>query len=149
MPRKNPEPVEDNLPKPNVTIYVDGCCLKNPGGAGGWGAVLQYGKVEKWFSGHLPETTSSRAELVAIIEALRRLKVPCQVTLYSDSQNTIRCANGEHQRRSNLDLWAEWKALDDVHQVDYQWIYGHNGTPGNERAHQLAQRAANGVIESS
>ena len=58
---------------PEVTIYTDGSCLKNPGGPGGWGVVLQYNGVRKELSGFIPETTSPRAELIAMIEALREL----------------------------------------------------------------------------
>lgn len=132
--------------RPEVTIYTDGCCLLNPGGAGGWGAVLQWGDYEKPFSGYIQGgTTSGRAELIAIIEALKCLKVRCKVTLYSDSQNTVNVATGMMRRRSNLDLWALFDAQNEVHEVTYIWIKGHNGNLGNEAAHKLAERAAKGI----
>lgn len=132
-----------------VVIYVDGCCLKNPGGAGGWGAVFQWGKITKWYNGHIPETTSNRAELIAMIEALKKLKRPCDVTIYSDSQITVRCATGEYARNANADLWEQLDIAEGLSKVTYQWIKGHNGTPGNEKAHILAEMGAHGRIETS
>ena len=74
--------------KKEVTIYTDGACSGNPG-PGGWGAILIYGKIEKEISGGAESTTNNRMELTAVIEALKLLKYPCSVTLYSDSQYVI------------------------------------------------------------
>ena len=68
-----------------VTVYTDGACSGNPG-PGGWGAILRYGDHELELSGGEKETTNNRMELTAVIEALRRLKEPCSVELYSDSK---------------------------------------------------------------
>lgn len=124
-----------------VTIYVDGCCLNNPG-VGGWGAVLQCNGVTKEFSGNIGDTTNNRAELTAVIEALRLLKEPCQVTLYSDSQITVNCASGSNKVHSNFDLWDEFHNVEAPHSVTYEWVKGHAGQSGNERAHTLAEAAA-------
>ena len=70
---------------PILEIYTDGACSGNPG-AGGWGAILRYGGIEKELSGAVAETTNNRMELTAFIEALRQLKEPCEVRLCSDSQ---------------------------------------------------------------
>ena len=72
----------------NVTIYTDGACSGNPG-PGGWGAVLRYGAHERELSGGEAQTTNNRMELTAVIEALRLLKEPCEVELYSDSKYVI------------------------------------------------------------
>ena len=69
----------------NVDIYTDGACSGNPG-KGGWGAVLVYGNTEKEISGGNSDTTNNRMELTAVIEALKMLKMPCNVTLTTDSK---------------------------------------------------------------
>ena len=71
-----------------VTIYTDGACSGNPG-PGGWCAILRYGEIEKQLSGGEAKTTNNRMELTAVIEALRALKAPCRVELYSDSKYVI------------------------------------------------------------
>ena len=126
---------------PEVTIYTDGACQRNPGGPGSWGAVLIFGVHEKEISGALDTTTSQRAELIAMIEALKVLNQRCRVTIYCDSQVTVYCASGEYNRNGTLDLWEVFNELDALHQVTYKWVRGHNGDPYNQRAHRLAQRA--------
>ena len=71
-----------------ITIYTDGACSGNPG-PGGWGAILRYRDTEKELSGGAAETTNNRMELTAVIEALRLLREPCIVELYSDSKYVI------------------------------------------------------------
>ena len=70
---------------PDVEIYTDGACSGNPG-AGGWGALLRYGNIEKELSGGEVNTTNNRMELTAVIEALKALKKPCNIVLYTDSR---------------------------------------------------------------
>ncbi len=129
------------MDKPIVTMYSDGCHLLGRDD-GGWGVLLLCNGVEDWRSGYLLETNSSRAELTAIIEGLRALKVRCIVTVYCDNQDIVRSANGLNRRLANRDLWDQFEALDAVHEVKYVWIRGHDGNLGNERAHRLADRAA-------
>ena len=69
----------------SIEIFTDGACSGNPG-AGGWGALLRCGEVEKELSGGFPDTTNNRMELTAVIEALKALKKPCEITLYTDSR---------------------------------------------------------------
>ena len=71
-----------------VTIYTDGACSGNPG-PGGWGAILQYGKFKKELSGGEERTTNNRMELTGVISALKALKEPCVVELWSDSKYVI------------------------------------------------------------
>jgi len=134
-----------------VEIFTDGSCLGNPG-AGGWGAILRYKGIEKELSGGSNSTTNNRMELTAVIEALSKLKEPCQVTLYSDSQYVCNGlskgwakkwkANGwkkaDKTPALNSDLWEKLLILYDYHNVNIVWVRGHNGHPENERCDALA-----------
>lgn len=121
-----------------VTIYTDGACSGNPG-PGGWGAILSYRGTEKELSGGAAQTTNNRMELTAVIEALRLLKEPCVVELYSDSKYVIDAlekgwARSWQQRgwvksdkkpALNPDLWEQLLALTDIHEVRCHWVKGH------------------------
>lgn len=135
----------------NVEIYTDGACSGNPG-KGGWGAVLVYGSTEKELSGGNPDTTNNRMELTAVIEALKALKVPCNVTLTTDSKYICDAINlewvyswkkngwrkADKKPALNVDLWEELLKLLDIHNVEFIWVKGHNGHPYNERCDELA-----------
>lgn len=139
----------------HVDIFTDGACSGNPG-PGGYGAILRYGSRERELSQGFAQTTNNRMELSGAIEALKLLKEPCQVTLYSDSQylsNGINKgwaekwrANGWMRNKKepalNADLWEELLRLCEIHQVKIVWIKGHAGHPENERCDQLAVAAA-------
>ncbi|HEX2986343.1 MAG TPA: ribonuclease HI [Caproiciproducens sp.] len=134
-----------------VDIYTDGACQGNPG-PGGWGAILRYNGVEKEISGGERDTTNNRMELTGVIEALRLLKEPCEVTLYSDSKyvcDAIEKGWAKGWKRNgwrkadkkpalNSDLWEILLALLDRHKVAVRWIKGHAGHPENERCDRLA-----------
>lgn len=138
-----------------IEIFTDGACLGNPG-AGGWGAILRYRQTEKEISGGQAQTTNNRMELTAVIQALKLLKEPCAVTLYSDS---LYVCNGISKgwakswqkngwRKSdkspalNPDLWEELLSLIEPHQLTVTWVRGHAGHPENERCDKLAVSAA-------
>lgn len=137
----------------SVIIYTDGACKGNPG-PGGWGAVLSYGTVEKCLYGYEADTTNNRMELMAVIMALEALKFPCRVTLYADSTYVLKglkewlsgwkargWKTSDKKPVKNEDLW---RRLDDAispHQVSFEWVKGHSGNAGNERADQLANQA--------
>ena len=139
----------------HVDIFTDGACSGNPG-PGGWGAILRYQAHQKEISGGDPSTTNNRMELCAVIEALRLLKEPCEVTLHCDSQyvcNAIekgwaRKWERNHWMRNprepalNVDLWEQLLPLLDRHRVTVVWIKGHAGHPENERCDRLAVAAA-------
>jgi len=139
----------------HVEIYTDGACQGNPG-PGGWGAVMRYKGTEKEISGGERNTTNNRMELSAVIEALKLLKEPCSVTLYSDSQyvcNAIKLgwakkwrANGWMRNKKepalNPELWDELLKLCEKHTVEVVWVKGHAGHPENERCDALAVAAA-------
>ncbi|WP_236645367.1 ribonuclease HI [Aidingimonas lacisalsi] len=138
---------------PNVTIYTDGACRGNPG-PGGWGAWLQSGGHEKSLYGYEAHTTNNRMELMAAIMALRALKKPCDVSLWTDSEYLRKGITQwlpNWQRRNwktasrqpvkNAELWRELLSESERHRVHWQWVKGHAGHPGNERADELANYA--------
>ena len=145
---------ESDLTDVNLTqaieIYTDGACRGNPG-PGGWGALLIRGKHEKKMHSGDPETTNNRMELTAAIEALNALKGPSSVILYTDSKYVMDGINewmpnwkkrgwktSAKKPVKNKDLW---QALDEAtgrHQINWRWVKGHDGNPGNEMADELA-----------
>ncbi len=139
----------------HVDIYTDGSCKGNPG-PGGWGAILVYGEHELAISGGENNTTNNRMELLSVINALERLKFPCEITLTSDSRYVIdglskqwalswrkkgwKKADGS--KALNPDLWARLLDLIENHQMTYNWVKGHAGHPYNERCDSMAQEEA-------
>ncbi|MBE6836777.1 MAG: ribonuclease HI [Ruminococcus sp.] len=135
----------------HVYIYTDGACSGNPG-AGGWGAILRFGNVEKELSGGEDMTTNNRMELTAVIEGLSALKEPCEVTLTSDSKYVIDSITkgwvygwkqkgwikSDKKPALNVDLWEKLLLLLEKHKVEFVWIKGHAGHEENERCDRLA-----------
>ena len=137
-----------------IDIYTDGACKGNPG-PGGWGVLLKSGDtVKELFGGENP-TTNNRMEMQAVIEALSALKRPCAVTLHVDSQYVLKgitewlpgwkargWRTAAKQPVKNVDLWQKLDALvaGGGHKIEWRWVRGHNGDPGNERADELANR---------
>ena len=136
----------------SVVIYTDGACKGNPG-PGGWGALLVFGERERELFGGEAPTTNNRMEMTAVIRALESLKRVCEVDLYTDSQyvkNGIETwihgwkRNGwktaDKKPVKNAELWQRLDALRNLHHVEWRWVKGHSGDPGNERADALANR---------
>ncbi len=138
-----------------VQIYTDGACSGNPG-PGGWGAVLFYGEHVKEISGGEKNTTNQRMELMAVIEALKALKVSdWKVTVYSDSAYIVNAfkqgwianwqengwKNSKKEAVANQDLWLELLALMQKNRVQIEKVKGHAGDKWNERCDQLARAA--------
>jgi ribonuclease HI len=136
-----------------VDIYTDGACSGNPG-PGGWGAVLSYdGHRKELYGGQPAPTTNNRMELMAAIQALESLTRPSTVRLHTDS---VYLRNGitqwlpgwkrkgwktaDSKPVKNADLWQRLEAAAERHQVQWLWVKGHAGDPGNERADALANR---------
>jgi len=140
--------------KKRVTIYTDGACSGNPG-PGGWGAILIHGDTRREISGGEAQTTNNRMEMMAAIEALKLLKTPCAVTLYSDSAYLVRAFTqrwlDNWQRNGwktsakepvlNQDLWMELLALTRTHDVQFQKVKGHAHDGDNNRCDALARAA--------
>ena len=135
-----------------VTIYTDGACSGNPG-PGGWGALLQFGEHEKELKGGERNTTNNRMELTAAIAALETLKHTCKVHLHTDStylrdgmtswihnwkRNGWRTTAKKPVK--NVDLWQRLDEAIQSHDIEWHWIKGHTGDPGNEAADALARQ---------
>ncbi len=140
-----------------VEIYTDGACRGNPG-PGGWGAVLIAGRHRKTLHGSDPETTNNRMELTAAIEALNALKGSRKVRLHTDSKyvmDGITSWMANWKKRDwkttakkpvkNKDLWQALDEAAERHDIDWVWVRGHVGNPGNEEADALANRGADEV----
>ena len=135
-----------------VVIYTDGACKGNPG-PGGWGAWLRWGGHEKELFGGDPATTNNRMELTAVIKSLALLNRHTPVAVYTDSEyvkNGITTwihgwkkrgwKTADNKPVKNIDLWQKLDALVASHEVQWHWVRGHTGDPGNERADALANR---------
>ncbi len=143
---------EDPPVAPPVAIWADGACKGNPG-PGGWGAVLRIGASEQEIFGGVGQTTNNRMELTAVIEALARLEGRRRVVVHTDSQyvqlgmtewlaSWIRRGwrTAANAPVKNADLWRRLAELAAQHEVQWRWVRGHAGDPGNERADALANR---------
>ncbi len=140
-----------------VTIFTDGACLGNPG-PGGYGVVLLFNQHRKELSGGFRLTTNNRMEIMGAIAGLEALKIPCEVTLYTDSQYLVNAmtkgwvekwrANGWRRNKReaalNTDLWERLLRLCRHHPVEFVWVRGHAANVENERCDQLAREAAQG-----
>ena len=140
-----------------VVIYTDGACKGNPG-PGGWGAWLRWGGHEKELFGGAPSTTNNRMELTAVIESLAQLKRRTPVAVYTDSEyvkNGITSwihgwkkrgwRTADNKPVKNIELWQQLDTLVAQHSVQWHWVKGHAGDPGNERADALANRGVDSV----
>ncbi len=142
------------LDEAGVVAYTDGACLKNPGGPAGWSVLLWAapelvsGQVRAGATcyecyGHIPKsatTTNNRAEISAVLAVLSLAPPGLPLTIYSDSEYTIKVAQGKYQMKANPDLWAVYRKLLGYRKKapDFIWVQGHAGQLQNERADQLA-----------
>lgn len=148
-----------------VTAYTDGACIKNPGGPAGWSAILLAAsdvanneaaegakRIECY--GHIPKaptTTNNRAEITAVLAVLSIAPPDAPLTIYSDSEYTIKVAQGTYQMKANPDLWALYRMLLKHRKspITFEWVRGHAGHDLNERADELAGLGAwNGDVEA-
>jgi ribonuclease HI len=141
-----------------VEIWTDGACKGNPG-PGGWGALLRSGSSERELFGGARDTTNNRMELMAVIEALAALKRSCEVIVHTDSQY-VKLGITEWLRQwerrgwktadrkpvKNIELWQQLDQQVQRHSVQWRWVRGHSGDPGNERADALANRGVDQVL---
>jgi ribonuclease HI len=141
-----------------VEIYTDGACRGNPG-PGGWAATLQWEGHLRELSGAERETTNNRMELTAVIRALEALKRSMPVRIYTDSQYVRQgitewlpnwkkrdWRTADKKPVKNRDLWEALDAAVARHQVEWHWVKGHSGVPGNERVDALANAAIDALL---
>ena len=145
--------------KKQVTIYTDGACSGNPG-PGGWGCILMYQQHRKECSGGAENTTNNRMEVTAALEALKQLKEPCKVDLYTDSAYLCNALekkwldtwskNGwktaSKSNVENQDLWNELLIQLKVHEVSFHKVKGHADNEFNNRCDKLAREAVQKII---
>ena len=142
-----------------VEIYTDGACRGNPG-PGGWGATLESGEHFRELSGAEADTTNNRMELTAVIRALEALKRRAVVTVHTDSEYVRRgitewlpnwkardWKTADRKPVKNRDLWERLDELAVGHDIDWRWVKGHSGVPGNERVDALATAAIDALLK--
>ena len=140
-----------------VELFTDGACSGNPG-KGGYGAILRYKGKSKEFSEGFRRTTNNRMEILAVIVGLEALNEPCNVSVFSDSKYVVDAINQgwvykweakgwmrtPKEPALNVDLWERLLVLLEEHNVEFNWVKGHNGHPENERCDHLAVTASAG-----
>jgi ribonuclease HI len=144
--------------QPVVEIYTDGACRGNPG-PGGWAATLRLGDTEKELAGAEASTTNNRMELTAVIRALEALKRPVRAKIYTDSEYVRRgitewisgwkrrgWRTADRKPVKNQDLWERLDELAAAHDLEWHWVKGHSGVPGNERVDLLANQAIDAML---
>jgi ribonuclease HI len=144
-----------------IEIYTDGACRGNPG-PGGWAALLMQGEHEKEIAGAEALSTNNRMELTAVIRALETLKRPVEARIYTDSEYVRRgitewlagwkargWRTADKKPVKNQDLWQQLDALAARHRLEWRWVPGHAGVPGNERVDALANAAIDALQAQS
>ena len=142
-----------------IEIYTDGACRGNPG-PGGWAATLEYGEHLRELSGAEAQTTNNRMELTAVIRALEALKRGVSARVHTDSEYVVRGINewlpnwkargwrtADRKPVKNQDLWEQLDAAAARHDIEWRWVKGHSGVPGNERVDALANAAIDALLK--
>ncbi|RMA93108.1 ribonuclease HI [Hydrogenothermus marinus] len=141
-----------------VEIFTDGSSLGNPG-PGGWCAILRYNKHQKIIKGGKKKTTNNEMELLAVVKALKQLKKPCEVDLYTDSKYVVKAIkewihnwaknnwkNSAKKEVSHKKLWQEIYNLMKIHKINPIWVKGHSGHKENELCDKIAKQEASKYI---
>ena len=138
-----------------IKIYTDGSCLKNPGN-GGWAAIIFMNGKKISIKGNKKNTTNNQMELMAAIEALKKIPTEQEVQIYTDSkyvkmgitewinkwsQNNWKTSS--KQKVKNLELWLKLNEISKKHKIKWFWVKGHAGDSINEQVDALAKKAAN------
>lgn len=140
---------KEEKPYTSLTIYTDGGCAVNPGGAGGYGYVIldrDTGEMIKEGKGGCRSTTNNRMEMMALLVALQEVEKvetgrDMDIDVVSDSKLLINCITNAWSRKSNLDLWERLDAVVENKCITYRWVKGHEDDPMNERCDMLATEA--------
>ena len=138
----------------SITLYSDGSSLGNPG-PGGWGTILEFNGHIKELSGADHLTTNNQMELIGVIEGLKALKEPCDVSIYSDSKYVVQGINewlsnwiknnwktASKKPVKNQELWQDYIKVSKEHKINANWVKGHAGHTQNERCDELARKEA-------
>lgn len=141
-----------------VEIFTDGSSLGNPG-PGGWCAILRYNNHQKIIKGGKKKTTNNEMELLAVVKALKQLKNPCEVDLYTDSKYVVKAIkewihnwaknnwkNSAKKELSHKELWQEIYNLMKIHKINPIWVKGHSGHEENELCDKIAKQEASKYI---
>ncbi|MDE1924014.1 MAG: ribonuclease HI [Gammaproteobacteria bacterium] len=144
-----------------IELYTDGACRGNPG-PGGWAALLIAGPTRKELMGAEAQTTNNRMELMAAIEGLEALKRRCAVKVYTDSKYVLQgitewlpawkargWRTASRAPVKNQDLWERLDLAVQAQDIEWHWVRGHSGTPGNEHVDRLANRAIDALLAAS
>ncbi len=144
-----------------LNIWTDGACKKNPG-PGGWGVLMRWGERTKEMCGGSVMTTNNQMELTAVIEALKAIRRPCQIVLHLDSSyvkdgitswihnwKKHGWLTAAKKPVKNAELWQELDRLAGMHAIEWRWVKGHAGDPGNERADELANMGVVKALQGS
>ena len=144
-----------------LNIWTDGACKKNPG-PGGWGVLMRWGECTKEMCGGSVMTTNNQMELTAVIEALKAIRRPCQIVLHLDSSyvkdgitswihnwKKHGWLTAAKKPVKNAELWQELDRLAGMHAIEWRWVKGHAGDPGNERADELANMGVVKALQGS
>jgi ribonuclease HI len=140
-------------------IYTDGACKGNPG-PGGWGVLFRYKDYKKELFGYEKATTNNRMELMAAIQALEALNQNCEIQLFTDSKYVLQgitewienwkkrgWKTTTNQPVKNVDLWLRLDQAIQRHRIEWIWVKGHAGDPGNHRADELANHGIKQLAE--
>lgn len=137
------------IPNNCITVYTDGACKYNPG-PGGWAAILIWNGIERGISGRSTHTTNNEMELMALYQALKLLKGPSVLKIYSDSSYVVNSiskgwvlnwiSKGELSRRPNGALWSNVMTELYKHQFEIHWVKGHHTNKYNNMCDKMAVR---------
>jgi len=143
--------MKESKQKNFVEIFTDGACSGNPG-PGAYCALIRYKNMEKIITGYEENTTNNRMELMAVISALKALRRPCNIKIFTDSQYVTKgmtqwifswiknnWRNSKKEEIHNKDLWQELYQLSQKHNIEWLWIEGHKGHPENEKCDKIAK----------
>ena len=139
--------------KETVQIFTDGACKGNPG-VGGWGVLIKSSNYINELKGYEKLTTNNRMELIAVIEGIKSIEKNVNIEITTDSKYVKNGINlwinnwkkndwktSSKKPVKNKELWLDLDKLVQNYNIEWKWVKGHSGHPGNERADQLANAA--------
>ena len=137
-----------------IKIYTDGSCIENPGN-GGWAAIIFMNNKKISITGNKKNTTNNQMELMAAIEALKKIPVGQEIEIFTDSkylkqgitewiekwlQNNWKTSSKKKEK--NIELWKELNIISKKHKIKWNWVKAHAGDTFNEEVDELAKKSA-------